>query len=226
MPVYTLPAFLLTLLVSSIVIAEPIATFEGSKVTYQGMTKGTVEHFLNIRYAHDTSGLRRFAPPEPYTPPEGSEIAATEAGPACPQTQTALPPFFDETPWISEDCLNLRISRPAGTSAGDKLPVVVWVQGGGVVKGSAYDSHSEPDNLIALSEELKKPVIYVTFNYRLTIFGFARLPILKDQQSLNAGMRDQRTAFEWVKDNIAAFGGDPNRVALFGLSSGGTFSSL
>lgn len=67
---------------------------------------------------------------------------------------------------------------------------------------------------------------HVAVNYRLTIFGFARLPILKDQKSLNVGMRDQRAGFQWVKDNIAAFGGDPERITSFGLSSGGTFTSL
>lgn len=69
-------------------------------------------------------------------------------------------------------------------------------------------------------------VKHVALNYRLTIFGFARLPILKDQKSLNVGMRDQRAGFQWVKDNIAAFGGDPERITSFGLSSGGTFTSL
>lgn len=67
---------------------------------------------------------------------------------------------------------------------------------------------------------------HVALNYRLTIFGFARLPILKDQKSLNVGMRDQRAGFQWVKGNIASFGGDPERITSFGLSSGGTFSSL
>lgn len=66
----------------------------------------------------------------------------------------------------------------------------------------------------------------MALNYRLTIFGFARLPVLKNQKSLNAGMRDQRVGFQWVKDNIAAFGGDPERITSFGLSSGGTFTSL
>lgn len=73
---------------------------------------------------------------------------------------------------------------------------------------------------------LKSIVKHVALNYRLTIFGFARLPTLKDQKSLNVGMRDQRAGFQWVKDNIAAFGGDPERITSFGLSSGGTFTSL
>ncbi|KAK4189739.1 putative lipase precursor [Podospora australis] len=208
------------------VLANPTVTLSKTKVTYRGTTVGSVEHFQNIRFAHDTSGQRRFAPPEPYTPAEGTEVDATAPGAACPQSKAAIPPFFVETPNISEDCLTLRISRPAGTTAKDKLPVVVHLHGGGVVKGSAYDPHFDPDNLLALSVEIDKPIIHVALNYRLTIFGFARLPILKDQKSMNVGMRDQRVGYRWIKDNIAAFGGDPTRITSFGLSAGATFISL
>ncbi|KAK0737601.1 Alpha/Beta hydrolase protein [Apiosordaria backusii] len=207
-------------------LAEPTVTIAKTKITYRGTTAGSIEHFQNIKYAHDTSGHRRFAPPEAYVPPEGSEIDASTPGPACPQNRAGIPPFFVETPNISEDCLSLRISRPAGTTADDKLPVVVHLHGGGVVKGSAYDPHYDPDNLLTLSGSLKKPVIYVALNYRITIFGFARLPILKDQKSMNVGMRDQLAGFQWIKDNIAAFGGDPDKITSFGLSAGGTFTSL
>ncbi|KAK4170119.1 hypothetical protein QBC43DRAFT_328783 [Cladorrhinum sp. PSN259] len=221
------PAALLALFASSVLADDaPTVTLSKTKVTYRGITTGSVEHFLNIRYAHDTSGNRRFAPPEPYSYPEGSIVDATAPGPACPQSTPGIPPFFVDTPIISEDCLNLRISRPAGTNENDNLPVVVHIHGGGVVKGSAYDPHFDPNNLLQLSTSLKKPIIYVAINYRLTIFGFARLPILKDQKSMNAGVRDQRAAFEWVKANIASFGGDTNRITSFGLSSGGTFTSL
>ncbi|KAI5920167.1 Alpha/Beta hydrolase protein [Camillea tinctor] len=216
----------LGLAISYSVTAEPIVKLQGSGVTYRGVTKSSIDHFQNIKFAHDTSGERRFAPPEPFLPEEGSEVDATEPGPACPQSKPGIPPFFADTPDISEDCLSLRISRPSGTTPQDKLPVVVWLYGGGVVKGTAYDPHFDPENLITLSVSLKKPVIYVALNYRVTIFGFARLPILKDQQSLNVGMRDQRAGFQWVKDNIAAFGGDPERITVYGLSSGGTFTSL
>ncbi|KAI0169932.1 Alpha/Beta hydrolase protein [Hypoxylon sp. FL1284] len=211
---------------SSIVTADPLVRLQESEITYKGAIKNNAEDFHGIKYAHDTSGSRRFAAPEPYTPPDGSEIDASVPSPACPQTRAGIPPFFGETPDQSEDCLTLRVTRPVGTAVGDKLPVVVHVLGGGVVKGSAEDEHFDPVNLISHSVSLGKPIIHVIFNYRLTIYGFARLPILKDQKSLNVGMRDQRLAYQWVKDDIAAFGGDPNRITTFGLSSGGTFSSL
>ncbi|KAI8630594.1 alpha/beta-hydrolase [Xylariaceae sp. FL1651] len=208
--------------------ANPIVTIRETEVTYRGVTRGSVEDFHNIKFAHDTSGSQRFAPPTPYTPPRGSEIDATIPGPACPQSRAGIPPFFSETPNQSEDCLHLRITRPAGvvSASSEKLPVVVHVAGGGVIKGSTYDGNYDPANLVTRSLSLNKPIIHVVLNYRLTIFGFARLPILKDQKSLNVGMRDQRAAFQWIKDNIAEFGGDPTRITAFGLSSGGTFSSL
>ncbi|KAI0965413.1 alpha/beta-hydrolase [Xylaria arbuscula] len=214
--------------IRSTIALDPIVTLGKNQVTYRGTVRGAVEDFLNIKFAHDTSGPLRFAPPKPYSPPLSSEIDATVLGPACPQNRASIPPFFPETPNQSEDCLNLRITRPRGTTAdsSEKLPVVVHLVGSGVVKGSAYDETFDPANLVARSAAFDKPIVHVVLNYRLTIFGFARLPILKDQKSLNIGMRDQRAGFQWVKDNIAAFGGDPNRITSFGLSFGGTFTSL
>ncbi|KAI1122056.1 alpha/beta-hydrolase [Nemania abortiva] len=204
---------------------DPVVILPQSKVSYRGVLRSSVEEFHNIRFAHDTSGSGRFAPPRPYSPPHGTEVDATVPGPACPQTRAAIPPFFGETPNQSEDCLNLRITRPAGIEA-SKLPVVVHITGGGVIKGSADESNYDPTNLVEHSASIGKPIIHVVLNWRLTIYGFARLPNLKDQGSLNVGMRDQRAGFQWVKDNIEAFGGDPTRITAFGLSSGGTLSSL
>jgi carboxylesterase type B len=221
--------FLTLILPYNLVTAEGARVHDAKRqITYHGTTHDSVEHFQNVRYAHDTSGARRFSPPERYTPPPGAEINATLPGFACPQIKDAMLPFFSETGAISEDCLNLRIARPfsAATTSNRKLPVVVWIHGGGVVKGSAYDSHSEPDRLITLSQSIGKPIIFVAINYRLTAFGFARLPILEEQKSLNVGLRDQRMGMQWVKNNIEVFGGDPDKITVFGLSAGGTFASL
>lgn len=154
-----LRAALVGLVLSTTVVAEPVVKLNTGKITYRGAALGAVEDFHNIKFAHDTSGSRRFAPPEPYTPPDGSDIDGTAHGPACPQFQAAVPPFFDATPDISEDCLHLRITRPAGTTAKDRLPVVVHLVGGGVVRGSTYDSHFDPANLITHSSSLDKPII-------------------------------------------------------------------
>lgn len=150
------------LAVTAAVVAEPVVRLDNSRVTYRGVARDLVEDFHNIKFAHDTAGQRRFAPPEPYIPPAGSEIDGTSHGPACPQFQAAVPPFFDETPEISEDCLHLRITRPAGTTKNDRLPVVVHLVGGGVVKGSSYDSHVDPKNLITHSISIDKPIIVST----------------------------------------------------------------
>ena len=214
---YQLPVF---------VTSEAIVKDLQRDVTYQGITSNSVEHFLNIKFGEDTSGELRFAPPQRFTPPRGSLVNATVPGAACPQIQDAVPPAFSEVERISEDCLNLRLSRPAGTEKSDKLPVVVFTHGGGIVKGSAYDTHFDPTRLLQQAVSNAQPVIYVAIQHRLSIFGFARLDTLEEEQSLNIGLRDQRAAFEWVKDNVAAFGGDPDRVTAYGHSAGGTFLSL
>lgn len=217
---------ILPLLLAQQAVAVPVVYLPHENITYHGNSIGSVEHFQNIKFALDTSGPRRFAPPVAYFPPPGSEIDATMEGSACPQTRGAMPPFFAETTKMDEDCLSLRIARQEGTASGDGLPVVIWLHGAGVVKGSAYDPHFDPNNLVRLSREMKSPVIYVALNYSLTLFGFARLSLLKAESSLNVGMRDQRAGFQWVKDLIANFGGDPDRITVFGLSAGGTFASL
>lgn len=218
----SLPAFTAGILLSRSVLALSPRVILSDQTTYEGALLGEIEHFQNIKFAK----APRFAPPEIYTPQKGSFIDASSPGAACPQIKDALPPFFAETPEISEDCLNLRIARPAGVTKDSNLPVVVHIYGGGVIKGSAYDPHFEPDKLLSIAAASGTPVVYVAINYRVSIFGFARLPILKEQKALNLGMRDQRAAFEWVRSHIAAFGGDPERVTSFGTSSGGTFSAL
>lgn len=226
------PAFLIVglLLVNTTAVASaiPKVTFSDSRVTYQGVLSDTIEHFHNVKYAADTSGPNRFAPPQPFTPPPGSIIDASLPGPACPQVKDPMPPFFSAVDEISEDCLHLHIARPSGLDLNSKsnLPVVVYNAEGGAIKGSNHDDHISPDKLLSLSVADGKPIIFVALNSRLSIFGFPRLPILKDEKSLNLGMRDQRAAFEWVRDHIQEFGGDPNRITVYGLSAGGTMISL
>jgi carboxylesterase type B len=229
-PSNMLSSMLWSALLTSITLKQvsegPTVSNSRTQVIYQGILSNTAEHFENIKYAYETSGERRFAPPEAFQPPPNTTIDATSRGAACPQLQNALPPQFFEEKVISEDCLSLRIARPQGLSSDSKLPVVVWVHGGGIIKGSAYDAHFDPENLINLSVASGNPIIYVAINYRLSMFGFAHLPILKDQKSLNVGLRDQRAAFQWIKDNIEAFGGDTEKITAFGQSAGATSVSL
>ena len=104
-------------------------------VSYRGTSVNGVEHFQNIFYAEDTSGSNRFAPPVIFTPPRGTIVDATAAGPWCPQGTGDPPlPFTSPIKSISEDCLSLRIARPSGVRASDKLPVLVFLHGGMIIE--------------------------------------------------------------------------------------------
>ncbi|THV00539.1 alpha/beta-hydrolase [Dendrothele bispora CBS 962.96] len=190
-------------------------------ITYIGIsTVPGVEKFLNIPYGKDTSGERRFKTPEPAELPEGTVYDATEQGLMCPQSGG----------WMSEDCLNLMVARPTyggeGWREGKTLPVMVWIYGGGLFDGNINDPRYQPDSLILQSVENRLPVIFVSMNYRLNIFGFASSSTLRETNDLNVGLKDQRLALEWVKENIHFFGGDPDRVTILGQSSGGLSVAL
>lgn len=127
-------------------------------------------------------------------------------------------PLFQAATNAGEDCLTINVQRPAGTTSSSKLPVLFWIFGGGFELGSTqmYDGTS----LIKESVAQGKPIIFVAVNYRVGGFGF--LPgkeILKDG-SANLGLLDQRLGLKWVADNIAAFGGDPSKVTIWGESAG------
>ncbi|GIJ86454.1 hypothetical protein Asppvi_005343 [Aspergillus pseudoviridinutans] len=211
---------------------SPVTVLDpASNITYNGIRTSTyVEEFLNIQYAHDTSGNHRFSPPRPYTPTANSIINATFPGAACPQPHIPLPADpYTVLPNVSEDCLTLRIARPAGTGAtqnAQKLPVMVFIYGGGSTVGTIYDGSYDPVGLIRRAVDLGTPMVYVAMNYRLNLFGFADSPALRASNSTNIGLRDQRLALDWVRRNIAWFGGDPDNVTLFGEDAGAVFASL
>ncbi|KAL3264409.1 hypothetical protein ABHI18_000817 [Aspergillus niger] len=216
-------------------LASPLPSSTGptvhlldSNVWFKGTASNLSESFLNIRFGEDTSGSNRFAPPKPYNYPSGSVVNATQSGAACPQQKDPIPdfPIFDNVTSISEDCLTLRVDRPLNTSSSDRLPVLVWIYGGGDTIGQIYDSAYDPSLLVYGAAQKDVPVIYVAMNYRLGIFGFASSPALNESNSLNAGLLDQRLALWWIQNNIAAFGGDPDQVTIFGESDGATSVGL
>jgi hypothetical protein len=117
--------------ISASASAVPLVVNNANGVTYQGTSANGVEQFQNIFFGQSTAGERRFSPPQPYVPPNNSKINATAPGLACPQLSTGNPFVADVTiDNVSEDCLTLKIGRPAGTCATDKLPVMVWIYGG------------------------------------------------------------------------------------------------
>ena len=168
-------------------------------------------HFLGVPYAKPPLGALRFAPPQAAGNWDGVRDA-TMFGPSCMQKASIL----GDATATSEDCLSLNVYTPDPAPAA-KLPVMVFIHGGGYTLGgsSTYDGR-------LLSQ--KGPVVVVTINYRLGAFAFFAHPELDRERagapSGSDGIRDQQLALRWVKDNIAAFQGDPNNVTVFGESAG------
>ncbi|MFI7382211.1 carboxylesterase/lipase family protein [Streptomyces sp. NPDC049813] len=183
--------------------------------TRQGAVRGSTEHgvaaFLGVPYAAAPFGPRRFAAPAPAEPWTGVRDA-TGYGPTAPKAPYA-PPFdalIPDTSMPGEECLNLNIWTPEpGPGAG--LPVMVWLHGGAFSNGSANSSGYRGHTFA------RDGVVFVGVNYRLGTDGFLHLPGAPD----NRGLLDQIAALTWVRDNIEAFGGDPDRVTVFGESAGG-----
>ncbi|KAI8623702.1 putative lipase [Xylariaceae sp. FL1651] len=211
------------LLLSGANCSNPRVVDEKEGVTFEGLNRNGIEVFLGISFGEDTGGANRFKPPKPYKYARGSVVSAQAYGPACPQeVGDAFPPFaYTATTEISEDCLNLVIGRPSGTTNQSHLPVMIYIYGGSLWSGQNREAATAPDGLVLESIENGLPVIMVGINYRLGVFGFAQSAALEAEGSENAGLRDQRLAIEWVRDHIDQFGGDPEKITIFGQSSGG-----
>jgi para-nitrobenzyl esterase len=171
--------------------------------------------FKGIPYAAAPTGTRRWQSPQPVAAWNGSRMA-TVYGAACEQPAQGWNDSLLTS--MSEDCLYLNVWTPA-VRPNVRLPVMVWIHGGAFVGGSGTDPIFAGDELI------KKDVILVTLNYRLGIFGFYAHPDLtresEHRSSGNFGLEDQMAALQWVANNIAAFGGDPKNITVFGQSAGG-----
>ncbi|KAI8317699.1 hypothetical protein K4K59_000054 [Colletotrichum sp. SAR11_240] len=121
---------------------------------------------------------------------------------------------------MSEDCLSLNVIRPTDYNKTEALPVAVWIHGGGLYAGSSRETNLT--NFVRQASAAQKPLIAVSINYRLSAFGFLwGSNELTANGSANNGLRDQRLALSWIQENIAAFGGDPRKVTIFGQSAGG-----
>jgi carboxylesterase type B len=115
---------------------------------------------------------------------------------------------------------NLTVVRPTNTGPNDKLPVFVAIYGGGFRVGASSEPAYNLSGLVALSQLMKSPMIGVSINYRLDVWGFLATRSLMQNGDTNAGLLDQVAGFRWIQDNISAFGGDKNRVTLWGMSAG------
>jgi para-nitrobenzyl esterase len=177
--------------------------------TLHGATAGAVTSFKAIPYAAPPVGPLRWRPPQPPAPWQGVREASV-VGPGCIQPRRYPVP-------LTEDCLTLNVWKPAAAAAGARLPVMVWIHGGSFVYGAggspAYDG----------THYAERGVVMVTLNYRLGRLGFFAHPALTREGAgpvANYGLMDQIAALKWVKANIAAFGGDPAKVTVFGESAG------
>jgi para-nitrobenzyl esterase len=186
----------------------------------QGVVGDGVRVFKGIPYAEPPIGPLRWQPPQPVKPWTGTRDAL-EFGFDCPQQPNPL--MQTRAPGQSEDCLTLNVWTPA-KPANDRLPVMVWFYGGSFVMGSAASPRFDGEFFA------RDGVVYVTVSYRVGIFGFLAHPGLTAEQehhfSGNYGMLDQIEALRWIKENVAAFGGDPDNVTVFGDSSGAATISL
>jgi para-nitrobenzyl esterase len=176
---------------------------------------GEVVIFKGIPFAAPAVGDLRWKEPQPVAPWKGVR-KATEFGARCMQARIYEDMVFRDL-GPSEDCLYLNVWTP-GISAKTKLPVMVWIYGGGFQAGATSEPRQDGEHLA------HKSVVIVSVNYRLGIFGFFSHPGLTAESahhaSGNYGLLDQAAALKWVHENIAAFGGDPNNVTIFGESAG------
>lgn len=201
--------------------SESILSVDGGKV--QGIpTAEGVTCFRGIPYAAVPVGDLRWREPQPVQPWKGVLMADTFSSAS---VQSAHRPsdayypefFFKGDAPFSEDCLYLNVWTPAPGREDAKLPVAVWIHGGGFTGGWGHEIEMDGN---AWAE---RGVILVTINYRLGVFGFLSHPLLSEEQgrqSGNYGLLDQIAALKWVRNNIAKFGGDPANVTVFGQSAG------
>lgn len=214
--------------------AGAAAAIDGPVTTRQGQVKGTaaevpgVTVFKGIPFAAPPVGDLRFKPAQPPKPwqgvRDGSKWGDTCIQPKAPTRAIGVNQATDmpDSPAMSEDCLNLNVWTPA-KKAGEKLPVMVWFYGGAYAEGGGSMPFANGSKLAS------KGVIIVSMNYRVGPFGFLSSPELTaaspNNASGNQALSDAIATLEWVKANIAAFGGDPDNVTIFGQSAGACVSA-
>ncbi len=177
---------------------------------------GGVREFRGIPFAASPVGALRWQPPQPAAPWKGMRDA-TSFGPRCMQ----LPIFSDmvfRSDGMSEDCLYLNVWAPPRGKASSRLPVLLYFYGGGFVAGDGSEYRYDGASMA------RRGIVVVTANYRLGVFGFLALPALAAESPHHAagnyGLLDQVAALKWVRESIAAFGGDPHRITIGGESAG------
>ena len=199
---------------------RPGAVVETTSGKLRGLVRNGVHIFKGAPYGASTAGPRRFMPPAPPTPWSGvrDAFAFGHQSPQLMSYTDVLSPQAPPSEGFDEDCLVLNVWTP-GPARGAKRPVMFWCHGGGFFQESGSWPWVDGENLARRGD-----VVVVTVNHRLNVFGYLHLSDIAGERyaaSGNAGMLDLVRALEWVRDNIDAFGGDPDQVMIFGESGGG-----
>lgn len=199
-----------------------IPTTSGQISGFINTTAPSVRQFLGIPYAEPPVDSLRFQPPVRKS--DAGPINATSFAPSCKQKTSTTASVYTEVMQQflinggdSEDCLYLNVYAPL-TQTNASLPVFIYIPGGGFTSGGANSLYKIPDKWVDRTQAF----VAITINYRLNVFGY---PNSKAAHQ-NVGLLDQRLVVEWARDNIAAFGGDPERMVLWGQSAGAGSSSV
>ena len=206
------------------VVSNPVLTIEGGQIMgVETPTEGIVA-YKGVPFAAPPVGDLRWKEPQPVVPWDGVKVADSY-GAAASQT-TWDPDSFYGREWqasgsvpFEEDCLYLNVWTPAPGQTGKKLPVAMWIHGGGYREGFGFEPEMDGGE-----DWASRGVILVQVTYRLGIFGFFSHPLLSAESphgvSGNYGVMDQAAALQWIHDNIEQFGGDPDNIMVFGQSAG------
>ncbi|PKX90586.1 carboxylesterase family protein [Aspergillus novofumigatus IBT 16806] len=239
----------LSMLAATLEALPDIVVRTQQRIFYGVTVHDKVDAYLGIPYAKPPLGDLRFRPPQPLDIDDDHTIVnATQFGPVCYQFRykTVLGDNVAPTTPESEDCLSLNIFTPRGRPKSKLLPALVWLYGGAFNEGGSSVPLFNPTGLVANHADIivvtlkfvycsTQPIMLLFHSihsersqissYRLNVFGFPNSPAIPiDQQNL--GIRDQRAALEWLRENLAAFGGDPTRITLGGQSAGADSAAL
>ncbi|RDW84960.1 hypothetical protein BP6252_02550 [Coleophoma cylindrospora] len=196
-------------------LATPTVTISNGTVIGRSLLEFKQDVFLGIPYSDPPTRFEVSVPRSTRFVAPGFD--ASNYSDICYGTDSATSGFN-----VSEDCLSINVIRPVGTSANSSLPVVIWMHGGGFWGGSSADPQLNGSYIVERSVALGSPIIFTSINYRLLFYGFPSGNEPHQAGIENLGLKDQRLAFKWVQENIAAFGGDASKVTVMGESAGGT----
>jgi para-nitrobenzyl esterase len=211
--------------------SNPVLSVEGGKIVgVKTPTKGIIA-YKGVPFAAPPVGALRWQEPQPVVPWEGVKVADTYGAAAMQITWD--PNSFYGREWrasgsvpFDEDCLYLNLWTPSAGKTNKKLPVAMWIHGGGYREGFGFEPEMDGGE-----DWASRGVIFVQVTYRLGVFGFFSHPLLSEESphgvSGNYGLMDQAAALKWIHNNIEQFGGDPENITIFGQSAGaGSVQSL